>query len=52
MHLKLTDPNVEVTIVIPESNFESAKWILFFFFVLKLFWEGSLHILKNIFSLD
>ena len=31
MHLKLTDPNMEVTIVIPESNFESAKWILFFF---------------------
>ena len=51
MHLKLTDPNVEVTIVIPESNFESAKWILFFF-ALKLFWEGSLHILKNVFSFD
>ena len=30
MHLKLTDPNVEVTIVIPESNFESAKLIHFF----------------------
>lgn len=52
MHLKLTDPIVEVTIVIPESNFESAKLILFFFFVLKHFGEGSLYILKNLFSFD
>jgi len=37
MHLKLTDPIVEVTIVIPESNFESAKLILFFFCP-KAFW--------------
>jgi len=51
MHLKLTDPIVEVTIVIPESNFESAKLILFFF-VLKHFGEGSLYILKNLFSFD
>ena len=37
MHLKLTDPIVEVTIVIPESNFGSAKLIFFFFFCPKAF---------------